>query len=266
MAQRVRLDNLLVKQARFKSRESAKEAIISGRIFVDGFPCDKPARLVSLDSDISIIDDKPESFVSRGGTKLKEALDRFDIDPTGKVALDAGISTGGFTDCLLKEGARLVIGVDVGYGQLDWALRNDPRLQLFERTNIKDLSPDLLVESADIVLADLSFISITKVFKSLKSLAKEDADFIILIKPQFEVGKKDVGKGGIIRDPLLHERVLKDLHRFFAFEGARVLEIIGSPIKGSKGNKEFFFHISFKREGPAPLELDQKIDELVFDE
>lgn len=265
MAQKVRLDNLLVKLGKFKSREAAKEAILSGLVSVDGFPCDKVARQVSLESKISVDLSEGETFVSRGGIKLNHALLTFGVDPNGKIILDAGISTGGFTDCLLKRGAKLVVGVDVGYGQLDWGLRLDPRLLLFERTNIKDLTRNEIKERFDLVVADLSFISLTKVFESLKGLAKPAADFILLVKPQFEVGKRDVGKGGIVRDPSLHERVLIDLYNYFSLTDGKVLGVTESPIKGNRGNREFFMHVSLKGSGLGLKEFEEEAHKIVFE-
>ncbi len=244
MAEKVRLDSLLVKRGEAKSREEAKELILAGRVKVEGFPCDKASRLVESESKVTVEGDLGLRFVSRGGQKLDCALEHFKIDPKGLVALDAGISTGGFSDVLLRRGAKRVIGVDVGYGQLDWNLRNEPRLTLFERTNIKDLTLEKTQERADLVVADLSFISLTKVFAKLKELSAKDAEFVLLIKPQFEVGKKEVGKGGVVREARLHLKVLRDLYNFFTVSGAQVMDLIESPIKGSQGNREFLIHLS----------------------
>ena len=240
-----RLDILLVDRGFAKSRERAQALILAGEVLVDGKKVTKAGSLVLPDADIEITG-KDIPYVSRGGVKLEAALTAFEVDVTDLVCLDVGASTGGFTDCLLKHGARHVTAVDVGYGQLDWSLRNDPRVAVIERTNIRYLDAGALPHPVDVACIDVSFISLKIVVPVVLRLIKHPGRIICLIKPQFEVGKGLVGKGGVVRDSALHEAVIKDLTA--AFEGfkLRVLGVIPCPILGPKGNQEFLMHLELE--------------------
>ncbi|HHW02669.1 MAG TPA: TlyA family RNA methyltransferase [Thermoanaerobacterales bacterium] len=250
-----RLDVLLVQKGFFPSRERAKAEIMAGNVYVEDRLLDKPGSLVNIDSRIEI-KGKAIPYVSRGGLKLEKALSVFNIQSEGKVAIDAGASTGGFTDCLLKNGVRKVFAVDVGYGQLDYGLRNDPRVVVLERTNVRYLNMEDIGEMVDIITADLSFISLSLVFKPFKELLKDDGDLIVLIKPQFEVEKQEVGKNGVVRSIKLHEKAIKRV-----FESANENNFFEwgldfSPITGPKGNIEFlgWFKKCPKQEGIIDIE------------
>jgi 23S rRNA (cytidine1920-2'-O)/16S rRNA (cytidine1409-2'-O)-methyltransferase len=214
---------------------------MAGKVLAGGVRIDKPGRLVPRDIDLYVVEETP--FVSRGGLKLAAALDAFSIDPSGLRVLDAGASTGGFTDCLLKRGAQRVVAVDVGYGQLHWTLRNDPRVTVLEKTNVRLLTRDLLPYPVDAAVADLSFISLRLVLPPLGDLLPTGGWIVPLVKPQFEVGRYEVGKGGVVRDPEKIQRVLQDLKRFTAQIGFEMLGEVESPMKGPKGNQEFFLHL-----------------------
>ncbi|MBW2171063.1 MAG: TlyA family RNA methyltransferase [Deltaproteobacteria bacterium] len=240
--QKRRLDLLLVERGLAPSRERAQALILAGKVWVEGKRTSKAGAQVLADAAIEITG-KDIPYVSRGGVKLEAALGAFNLDVTGLTCLDVGASTGGFTDCLLKHGAKHVTAVDVGYGQLDWSLRNDPRVEVIERTNIRHLDAGALPHPVDLACIDVSFISLKIVVPVVSQLIKQPANIICLIKPQFEVGKGMVGKGGVVRDPALHDAVIKDLTA--AFEGfkLRVLGVIPSPILGPKGNQEFLMHL-----------------------
>jgi 23S rRNA (cytidine1920-2'-O)/16S rRNA (cytidine1409-2'-O)-methyltransferase len=229
------------------SRERARALILAGAVLVNEEPVDKAGALIAESAAVRIRgEDHP--YVSRGGVKLKGALDTFGIQIAGLSALDVGASTGGFTDCLLQEGARKVYAVDVGYGQIAWKLRNDPRVVLFERTNIRHFSGVGVEEPVDIAVIDTSFISLTLVIPSLLRFVREGGTILALVKPQFEVGKGEVGKKGVVRDPAVHLRVVGELAAFFAEQGLSVLGTCGSPLTGPEGNKEFFIW-AIKKEG-----------------
>jgi 23S rRNA (cytidine1920-2'-O)/16S rRNA (cytidine1409-2'-O)-methyltransferase len=250
---------MLVKKGFFSSREKARRAILAGQVRVDGQLVQKAGWQVKGEPKIEVESSAP--FVSRGGRKLIHALDYFQIEVEGKVCLDAGVGTGGFTDCLLKRGADLVIAVDVGYGQVAWSLRNHPRVFLLERRNIRYLKNEEIPKRPDFVVGDLSFISIKKVFLNLRSLAKPSAHFLFLVKPQFEVGKGKVGKGGIVKDPNLHHEVLTDMTNYFSQQGYQVA-LTYSPLKGRDGNIEFFAYLLPSSEpGLAFEEIDEVIAE-----
>ncbi len=226
-----------------ESRQRARAMIMAGLVSVDGTAVEKPGHAVPLDAEIVLRPSGPP-FVSRGGLKLAAALDAFPVHVRGKVILDVGASTGGFTDCLLQRGAARVLAVDVGYGQLDWKLRQDPRVRALEKTNIRHLTPDILGEYAHGAVIDVSFISLRLVFPAVIRLLRPEAPFVAaLVKPQFEVGRGQVGKGGVVRDPALHRTVLEGLSAFFEDLGWRVLEQIPSPFLGPKGNREFLVHV-----------------------
>ena len=215
---------------------------MAGRVLVDDQPVDKAGTQVDPEASIRLKgEDIP--YVSRGGLKLVRALETFQVTAAGRTALDVGASTGGFTDCLLQEGARKVFAVDVGYGQLAWKLRDDQRVINLERTNIRHLTPDQLDETPDLAVIDASFISLEKVLPSTTALVKPDSDIIALIKPQFEVGKGQVGKGGVVRDPDQHAQVIEKIKLIAAQAGCQVMHLCESPILGTKGNREFLIHL-----------------------
>lgn len=220
--------------------------IMAGIVEVNRTLIDKPGRSVPVSSMISLKQNYPP-YVSRGGQKLEAALDGFSLEVAGMTLLDVGASTGGFTDCLLQRGAKRVIAVDVGYGQLHWKLRQDPRVRVLEKTNIRHLSPRDLQETVQGAVVDVSFISLRVVIPALARILPHGAFILALIKPQFEVGKGEVGKGGVIRDPLLHQTVLKDLTAFFEAKGWNSRGIMPSPVLGPKGNREFFIYLTEKR-------------------
>jgi 23S rRNA (cytidine1920-2'-O)/16S rRNA (cytidine1409-2'-O)-methyltransferase len=235
-----RIDKLLHERGYAESRTKAQALVMAGSVLVDEKRVEKPSETFASDANIRIKGDGPESkYVGRGGLKLEEALRHFDIRPTGYVCIDVGSSTGGFTDCLLQNGAQKVYAVDVGTNQLVWGLRNDPRVHVHENTNARNLVPDDFPEKFDLAVMDVSFISVTKLLPALLPLLKDDGRIIALIKPQFEVGKGEVGKGGIVREPEKHERVVEEVNRFAESVGLRVAGVIESPILGAAGNKEF---------------------------
>ncbi len=237
-----RLDKLLVERGLVPSRERARMLILSGSVLVGERVVDKVGAQVPRDSAVRIRgEDIP--YVSRGGLKLEKGLDAFAVDPSGRVAIDVGASTGGFTDCLLQRGAVRVYAVDVGYGQLAWKLRDDPRVVNMERTNIRRLLPADLPERPDLAVVDASFISLDKVLPATLALLAADAEIVALIKPQFEVGKGEVGKGGVVRDPLKHERAVEKVEESARALGCTVLAVTESPILGPKGNREFLIHL-----------------------
>lgn len=234
---KTRLDTLLVDKGLFDSREKSRRAILAGQVSTSGRLLDKPGTLVDPQTDITVV--HTSAYVSRGADKLIKALDTFNIDPAGRVALDAGSSTGGFTDVLLSRDARAVIAVDVGYGQLAWKLRNDTRVTVFERTNIRSLKSEELPAVPDLIVADLSFISLAKVAQNLVALSAPETDYVFLIKPQFEAGKGKVGKGGIIKEAQSHADILKDVMAGLERTGLLLRGLTYSPITGANGNIEF---------------------------
>lgn len=242
MTGRERIDKLMVQRQLAGSRERARALIMAGRVLVDDQPVDKAGTQVDPAASIRLKgQDIP--YVSRGGLKLARALEAFQVTAAGRTALDVGASTGGFTDCLLQEGTRKVFAVDVGYGQLAWKLRDDQRVINLERTNIRHLTPDQLDEIPDLAVIDASFISLEKVLPSTTALIKPGSDIIALIKPQFEVGKGQVGKGGVVRDPDQHAQVIEKIKLVAAQAGCQVVQLCESPILGTKGNREFLIHL-----------------------
>ena len=235
--QKDRLDHLLVTQGLVQSREAAARVILAGEVKVNGVMVDKPAKAVSTEATIEITANSSR-FVSRGGDKLEAALDTGSIDPQRLVCLDVGCSTGGFTDCLLQRGAEKVYAVDVGYGQFDWRLRQDPRVVLIERVNIRYIEHSAIPDPIALTVIDVSFISLTKVLPAIMPFLAPGARVIALVKPQFEVGKGQVGKGGIVRDETLRQGVVQRIVTFAADLGLRLLKTLDSPIKGKKGNQE----------------------------
>jgi len=238
MSQKQRLDKLLVERGLAPSREKAQALIMAGQVVVGDHVVDKAGQQVACDADIRI---KGEvlPYVGRGGLKLRKALDEFGVDVSGVVALDVGASTGGFTDCLLQAGASKVFAVDVGHNQLAWKLRQDPRVISLEKTNIRYLLPEQLDGVPDLAVIDASFISLSKVLPATVTLVRPGAAIIALIKPQFEVGKAEVGKGGIVRDPLAHEKAIEGVRQVAAELGLSVAGLCDSPILGADGNREF---------------------------
>lgn len=241
-----RLDKLMVERGLAPSREKAQALIMAGQVVVGDHAVDKSGHQVPLDVEIRIKGDVLP-YVSRGGLKLKKALDQFGIDVNGLVAIDVGASTGGFTDCLLQGGALKVFAVDVGHGQLAWKLQQDPRVVNIEKTNIRYLTPDQLGEAPDLAVIDASFISLSKVLPPTLALLKPGGRIIALIKPQFEVGKGEVGKGGIVRDPLAHKKVIEDVSRMAQELGLSVAGVCESPITGADGNREFLIVLDLKK-------------------
>jgi 23S rRNA (cytidine1920-2'-O)/16S rRNA (cytidine1409-2'-O)-methyltransferase len=231
----------MVEKGVASSRERARALIMGGKVTVDGVAVEKPGKEVPTDAILFLKQDLP--YVSRGGLKLAAALDRFEIDPSGLRILDAGASTGGFADCLLQRGAARIIAVDVGYGQLHWKLRNDPRVTVMERKNIRFLEIGALPHPVDSAVADLSFISLKLVLPKFKELIPVGGWFVPLVKPQFEAGRADVGKGGVVRDLAKIRAVVDSVTTFAAACGFQVLAEMESPIKGPKGNREFFLHL-----------------------
>ena len=239
MAAKQRLDMMLVERGLAESRAKAQALALAGAVWSGERRLDKPGQMLAADTPLECRG-KPHPYVSRGGVKLAHGLDHFAIDPSGAVALDIGASTGGFTDVLLRRGARRVYAVDVGHGQLDWALRQDKRVAVLERCNARYLTREQVPEAPDLVVCDASFISLATVLPAALDLAAPDAALVALVKPQFEVGKGRVGKGGVVRDPALHAEVCAAAAEWLASRpGWRVLGLAESPIRGPEGNVEF---------------------------
>ena len=238
-----RLDVLVVERGLAKSRETARTLIMSGNILVNDQPMDKPG--MQLAEDARIISRKPDMpYVSRGGLKLAHALTEIGLDVNGMICLDVGASTGGFTDCLLQSGAARVYAVDVGYGQLDWKLRQDGRVTVIERTNIRYITRAVLPEDFDLVTIDVSFISLKIVIPAIEPFLKPDGHILALVKPQFEVGRDQVGKGGVVRDARLHDQVITELKSCFEKLSLVSETVIPSPVLGPKGNREFLMYLA----------------------
>ena len=247
-----RLDVLLTEQGYADSRSKAQAMIMSGLVYVDGQKADKPG--VSYEETVQLeVRGAACPYVSRGGLKLEKALRDFSVDPTGYVCSDSGASTGGFTDCLLQQGASKVFAIDVGYGQLDWKIRSDPRVVVMERTNIRYVTPEDLGEPLDLSVIDVSFISLKIVLPAIKNLLKPTGQVLCLIKPQFEAGKEKVGKKGVVRDKATHKEVLDNFVSLAKELSFQILGLTFSPVKGPEGNIEFLGHLSLEaREGIAP--------------
>lgn len=234
-----RLDQLLVDRGLVESREKAVSLIIAGEVSVNGQKQSKPGHAVAADARVELL--RKPRYVSRGGLKLESALEHFAIDPTGWTCLDIGSSTGGFTDCLLQHGAAKVYAIDAGTNQLDWKLRSDPRVIVRENQNARLLNPSHVAEPIDLLVCDVSFISVTVALPPALCLLREHAGMVILIKPQFEAGREDVGKGGIVRDPQVHQQVCHRIEGFVQELGF-ITSIIDSPILGAEGNREFLLY------------------------
>jgi 23S rRNA (cytidine1920-2'-O)/16S rRNA (cytidine1409-2'-O)-methyltransferase len=244
-----RLDILLVDRGLISTRSRAKAVIMAGEVLVDGQRVDKPGTKVSLDAEVQVI--VPMPFVSRGGYKLAGALDLFALNVNGLVCADVGACTGGFTDVLLQRGAKRVYAIDVGYGQLDWKLRQDERVIVMERTNVRYLEE--LPQTAAFVSIDVSFISLKLVLPAVMNWLAEEGDIVALIKPQFEAGPKQVGKGGVVKDPEVHRNVLEEILNWASENDLAPQALIRSPIKGADGNVEFLVHLRRGASGPASI-------------
>jgi 23S rRNA (cytidine1920-2'-O)/16S rRNA (cytidine1409-2'-O)-methyltransferase len=238
MGKKSRLDKLLVEKGIFASREQAQRAIMAGKVRVADHISSKSSLLVEPDAAIEI--EPSREFVSRGGLKLAGALDHFAIDVTDQIAADIGASTGGFTDCLLQRGAAKVYAIDVGHGQLDWKIRNDPRVVVQEKVNARYLSRSEIPEPVNICVIDVSFISLTLILPNAFDLITPDGVILALIKPQFELQRKDVERGGVVRDPALHEKAQLKIANFAEAAGYAVIGVVASAITGADGNQEFF--------------------------
>nr|WP_294527496.1 TlyA family RNA methyltransferase [uncultured Blautia sp.] len=260
-----RLDILLVEQGLASSREKAKAYIMSGDVYVDGQKEDKAGSMFGEGVKIEMRGNTLP-YVSRGGLKLEKAMKNFDLDLTGKVCMDVGASTGGFTDCMLQNGAVRVFSIDVGYGQLDWKLRNDPRVVCMEKTNIRYVVPEDLGEAADFSSIDVSFISLTKVLPPVRQLLKEDGEIVCLIKPQFEAGREKVGKKGVVRDPAVHREVIEKVRDFAMGITLEPCHLSFSPIKGPEGNIEYLLHLQKRPEGTVVTDQLQTTVESVVEE
>ncbi len=251
-----RLDNLVAAHAGV-TRSQARSLIMEGRVKVNGAPATKPGANVRPGAHIEI--EKPRRFVSRGGEKLEWALDAFHVDVTGTHALDVGASTGGFTDCLLQRAAAHVVAVDVGYGQLDWRLRNDPRVTVMERTNFRHLADDAFEQPFDLIVIDTSFISLRTIVARAVAYLAADGEIVALVKPQFEAGRERLGSGGVVRDPRVHREILREVRDAMPELGLVAVGVTTSPLLGPAGNREFLMRL--RRTG-APVG-DEVIDALV---
>ena len=258
---KIRLDAYLTEQGFFETRSRAQAAIMSGQVLADEQKIDKPGTAVKEGTKIRILGEQLR-YVSRGGLKLEKALQVFPVSVAGKVVADIGASTGGFTDCALQNGAVRVYAIDVGYGQLAWKLRNDPRVVNMERTNARYLTADMLEETPDITVMDVSFISIRTILPTAGELMGKEGVFYTLIKPQFEAGRGKVGKKGVVRDPATHEDVLNGIVSFAEKNGWQVVNLDFSPIKGPEGNIEFLAEIR-RHEIDLPMVTEDKVHRVV---
>lgn len=247
---KLRLDKLLLERNLADSREKARAMIMAGQVLVNQLKVEKAGSLVDSEAQISITG-KKLAYVSRGGLKLEKALEEFPIDLKGKIVADLGASTGGFTDCALQKGAAKVYAIDVGYGQLDWKLRNDQRVEVLERTNARYLEEDSLLEKIDFVTADLAFISLTKILPAIRKILKKEGQALVLIKPQFEAGRENIEKKGVVKDPAVHVDVINKVIDFAIEEGFIAKGLTFSPIKGPEGNIEYLLWLLLPPAGPA---------------
>jgi 23S rRNA (cytidine1920-2'-O)/16S rRNA (cytidine1409-2'-O)-methyltransferase len=266
--EKLRLDVLLLERGLCQSREKARSTILSGNVFVDGNREDKPGTAFPVGCELEI-KQSACPYVSRGGLKLKKGIDTFGIDLIGKEAMDVGASTGGFTHCMLQHGVNRVIAVDVGYGQLAWELRNDPRVFCMERTNVRYVTPKELPFAPQFVTVDVSFISLKKVIPNILTLVQTETEFLCLIKPQFEAGRNKVGKKGVVRERKTHHEVISDLVHFFKEQNLVIEGLSFSPVKGPEGNMEFLIYCNSYKKCDINIDneyiegiLDQAYDEL----
>lgn len=250
-----RLDILLVEKGIFTSRERAKTSIMAGKIFVDGQRVDKAGEKVSVDAEI-IFKGQEIPYVSRGGLKLEKAMKEFGISLKNKTCMDIGASTGGFTDCMLQNGAKKVFSIDVGYGQFAWKLRTDPRVVCMERTNIRYVTPDDIGELTDFASIDVSFISLKKIMPATINLLSDKGEVVALIKPQFEAGKEKVGKKGVVRDINVHNEVVKSIVDYLLSQGLNILSLSYSPIKGPEGNIEYLVYFTKDKDRESKFSID----------
>lgn len=264
MTRRARVDAELVRRGLARSRQQAAELIGAGRVSIDGMPAAKPATSIALSANLTVVDLGEQSWVSRGAHKLLGALESFGIPVAGRRCLDAGASTGGFTEVLLDRGAAEVVAVDVGYGQLAWALRTDPRVTVMERTNVRDLTADAIGGPVDLIVADLSFISLATVLPALTACASPGADIVPMVKPQFEVGKSRVGAGGVVADPALRADAVRSVARRAAELRWHTVAVAASPLPGPAGNVEYFLHLRAETDRALPADsLDGAIRQAV---
>ena len=260
MTRRARVDAELVRRGLARSRQQAAELIGAGRVTIDGMPAAKPATAVAVTAQLTVEDAGERTWVSRGAHKLIGALDAFGVDVAGRRALDAGASTGGFTEVLLDRGAAEVVAVDVGYGQLAWSLRSDARVRVIERTNVRDLSPEAVGGPVDIIVADLSFISLSTVLPALTACAGPHADIVPMVKPQFEVGRSQVGAGGVVTDPQLRAEAVLGVSRRAGGLGWHTVAAVASPLPGPSGNVEYFLRLRAQPDGAlAGEDLDAAV-------
>jgi 23S rRNA (cytidine1920-2'-O)/16S rRNA (cytidine1409-2'-O)-methyltransferase len=245
-----RLDRIVVERCGIPSREQARRLIMAGKVRVGGNVVDKPGTAVAADAEVEV--EREDSFVSRGGTKLEGGLEAFGVDVTSRDVIDIGASTGGFTDCVLRRGARRVVAVDVGYGQFDWRLRQDERVTLLERTNARNLAASDLPFRPDLAVIDVSFISLRLILPAVVRVLREGGEVVALVKPQFEVGRGQVGKGGVVRDPELHESAVRAVCEAARNLGFEVVAECRSPLLGPKGNVEFLVHLRLAPSPAAP--------------
>ena len=259
---KTRLDSLLVQRGLFESRSRAAAAVLAGTVRVgdDGRRAEKPGQLVV--SDVPVRIDEPPPFVSRGGVKLANALDAFGIDPPGRRCLDVGASTGGFTDCLVQRGAAHVVALDGAYGQLHWRLRNDSRVTVIERSNARDIVPRVLPYAPDLIAVDVSFISLTKVLPAVFACAADGFDCLALVKPQFEVGRERVGKGGVVRDLADRRGAILEIAQTADSGGWSVLGFAPSGLPGPAGNRETFVWIAEAGRGDEPASLEAEVEQV----
>ena len=257
-----RLDVLLVKRNLAESREKAKAVIMSGIVYVDGQKEDKAGSMFDETANVEVRGTTLK-YVSRGGLKLEKAMTHFGVTLEGKICMDVGASTGGFTDCMLQNGAVKVYSVDVGHGQLDWKLRNDERVVCMEKTNIRYVTPEDIEEPVDFSSIDVSFISLTKVLLPVRNLLSQDGQIVCLIKPQFEAGREKVGKKGVVRDPAVHKEVIEKVIAFAKEQYLEPLALDFSPIKGPEGNIEYLLYLQKKPEGTEMTDGDMDVDAVV---
>ena len=263
MKRKERLDVLMTELGLCDSRNRAQALIMSGEVYVDGQKCDKAGTQISEDARIEVRGNACP-YVSRGGLKLEKAMKNFDVTLEGKVCMDVGASTGGFTDCMLQNGAVKVYSIDVGYGQLDWKLRNDPRVVCMEKTNIRYVLPENLEGPADFSSIDVSFISLTKVLLPVRNLLTEEGEIVCLIKPQFEAGREKVGKKGVVRDPAVHREVIEKVRDYAMSIFMEPCHLSFSPIKGPEGNIEYLLHLKKHPEGSEITDsLQVSVEEVV---
>jgi len=256
---RTRLDAEMVRRGLARSREHAVDLIESKLVLVRGIPASKPATAVDAETSITLADERDE-YVSRGGHKLAGALDAFkELKVEGRIALDAGASTGGFTDVLLKRGAKKVIAVDVGYGQLAWELRQDSRVEIHDRTNVRALSRDVIRDEINLVVADLSFISLAMVLPALISVSSSETDFLLMVKPQFEVGREKLGAGGVVREPELRRAAVYEVAKRAYELGLGTFGVVASPLPGPSGNVEYFLWLK----GGGAMITDHDLDDAI---